>query len=130
MRCRIGEIPPSVSKAVDLIDRLARENRFWFWGESAHPYFLSIFWLLEHSGDSGLGEELLLQVVSLLTRYNNKFADNPIKGPEVLPDEVLSSMLKKLRHPEPRHGRCAPVSWTIESLLHLHSHPITIEAPR
>jgi DNA-directed RNA polymerase specialized sigma24 family protein len=119
MRCRIGEIPSSVSKAVDLIDRLARENRYWFWGESAHPNYLSIFWLLEHSGDSGIGEELLLQVVSLLTRYNNKFADNPLKGPEVLPDEVLSSMIKKLRHPEPRNGRRAPASWIIESLLHL-----------
>ncbi len=119
MQRRIGKAPASLDNAVPLIHRLVRDGRFWFWGESALPNFLSIFWLLEHFGRSWVGEEVLLQIVRLLTRRNHKLSDDPLKGPEELPDDVLSSLLKKLRHPEPHHGRRAPVSWSIESLLHL-----------
>lgn len=119
MKRRIGENPPSADIAFPLIPRLVREGRFWFWGESALPNFLSIFWLLEHSGQNWIGEELLLHIINALTRENQKLSNDPLQGPEILPDEFFSSFLKKLRHPKPSRGRRAPVSWSLESLVQL-----------
>ena len=116
---RLGETPSSLDRAVFVIRKLTAEGRFWFWGESALPSFLSIFWMLEHYGQSWIGENVLLSVVNLLTVHNHKLSSHPLKGPEELPDDVLSSILKKWRYPKPRRGRRAPVSWSLESLLHL-----------
>jgi hypothetical protein len=62
---------------------------------------------------------MLLKVLTMITTRNRKQSGDPLPGPEVLPDEVLSKCLEKIRHPEPRRGRRAPVSWGLESLIHL-----------
>lgn len=116
---RAGEYPPSEDTAIPLVHKLVRENRFWFWGESAFPNILCVFWLLEHTGKNLIGENLLIQIVAALARRNHKLSEDFFAGPEILPDDVLTAMLKKKDKPEQRQGRRAPVSWTIESLLHL-----------
>jgi hypothetical protein len=119
MNRRAGEYPQSANDAIRLIQKLAFDSRFWFWGESALPHFLAMFWFLEHSPKAWMGEEFLLKVIGLLTRRNRKQSDEPLPSPEVSPDQVLSDLLEKVRHPEPRRGRRAPVSWALEPLLHL-----------
>jgi hypothetical protein len=116
---RSGKNLQSLDQAVPLVLQLVQKNRLWFWGESALPNFLSIFWFLEHYGQGWLGEEVILQIVTLLTKFNNTLSDFPLEGPEKLPDDVFSSLVKKLRYPEPRRGRRAPVSWSLEPLVHL-----------
>jgi hypothetical protein len=108
-----------LDQGIPLIHRLVTDGRVFFWGESALPNFLVICWLLEQSGQSWLAEGVMLGVVGALTKFNQKLSANPLSGPEVLPDEVFSSILKKNAKPEMAHGRRAPVSWSLESLLHL-----------
>lgn len=119
IRQRIGERPQSTDAATSLLKRLAKGNRFWFWGESAVPHLLSIVWLLERCGAGVLAEELLLQMIGGIAHRNHSLSDNPLAGPDVTPDHVLASMFEKIRRPEPRRGRRAVASWTLESLLHL-----------
>jgi hypothetical protein len=119
MKRRDGQHPASGDIAFPLISRLARDGRFYFWGESALPNFLAIFWMLEHHGQNWFGEELLLQIINALTKQNQKLSDDPLQGPEISPDKCFSSILEKLRNPKPRRGRRAPVSWSLESLVQL-----------
>jgi hypothetical protein len=116
---RAGISLPSEAQAGALIHRLVRKNRFVFWGESALPNYLTIAWYLENSGQSRMGEDLLVSVLNLITRRNHRLSDAPLRGPEELPDDVFAESLKKLRSPELPRGRRAPVSWSLESLLHL-----------
>lgn len=105
--------------AIELIYKLVRDERLCFWGESALPSFLSVFWMLEHSKYHHVGENMLVQTLSLLAKRNHKLSDDPLAGPEISPDDVLLKLLKEIQNARPRQGRRAPVSWGIESLLHL-----------
>ena len=102
-----------------MLDQLVRANRFWFWGEGAFPHFLCIAWMLEHTGKCLLGEHMLVQILSALARCNHKLSENPVPGPELSADEVLTSLFKKLESTDPPRGRKAPVSWCLESIIHL-----------
>ena len=119
MRRRANQNSTPMDQGIPLVHRLVTNGRVFFWGESALPNFLVICWMLEQSGQSWLAEGVMLGVVGALTKFNQKLSANPLSGPEVLPDEVFSSILKKNAKPEMAHGRRAPVSWSLESLLHL-----------
>lgn len=114
-----GELTAPKCQAARLVQDLIRKGRIWFWGESATPHFFSIFWLLEHCERGWVGEEVLLKILGILTRSNRNQSDNPLPGPEVLPDEAFAALLKELLNPQPRRGRRASVSWSLEALVHL-----------
>lgn len=116
---RGGNISPALDKAIPLVHRLVRDGRLYFWGESALPNFLTIFWFLEHSGQGWMAEEVLLNIMGLLTMYNHQNSMQPLAGPEKLPDEVLSSQLSKNLRPRLQHVRNAPASWGLELIVHL-----------
>ncbi|HEV2693402.1 MAG TPA: hypothetical protein VG347_10950 [Verrucomicrobiae bacterium] len=118
---RAGEHPASLDGAIVLVRKLVGDGRIYFWGESALPHFLTICWLLENFGQSWMGEELLLNIMGLLTRHNRRLSERPIASPDKLPDEVFSSLLKKRSAPAAglKHGRPAVVSWSLDPLLHL-----------
>lgn len=119
MHRRAGTPDSLPDAAIPMLDQLVRANRFWFWGESAFPHFLSIAWMLEHTGKCLYGEHVLIQILTALTRSNHQLSQNPVAGPELSGDEVLTSLFKKLERTEPRRGRKAPVSYCLESIIHL-----------
>lgn len=110
----------SRESAAELVVRLEREERFLFWGESASPHFLALIWFLERIGAADRARDVLLRLIGALAVRNTKLSDDPLDGPEVSPDEVLARLFRLPREEEqPRRGRRAVASWSMESFIHL-----------
>jgi len=110
----------SQNAASALITALESAQRLLYWGESASPHFLCIIWFLEQTGQAKLAGEILLHLVGALAHHNNKLSEDPLDGPEVSADEVLTNLFQIAQEKKaiPK-GRKAVASWTIESLIHL-----------
>lgn len=103
-----------------LLTSLESAQRLLYWGESASPLFLCIIWFLERAGKAKVAGEILIHLVGALAHRNNKLSDDPLDGPEVSADEVLTNLFQmaQAKKPMPK-GRKAVASWTIESLIQL-----------
>lgn len=120
LRSRSEGSSSSQDAASALVTSLESGQRLLYWGESAAPHFLCIVWFLERVGQTKVAGEILLHLVGALAHRNNKLSDDPLDGPEVSADEVLTNLFQVAQNKKPiPKGRKAVASWTIESLIHI-----------
>jgi hypothetical protein len=111
--------PATTDLAVSLVDRLVRKERLWFWGESAIPNILAVAWLLDRSGQTLLGERVLLEIIGGLAKRNQQLSANAFPSPHESPDDVLTGMFQQFPPKQRKPTQIAPASWSIEPLIHL-----------
>ena len=88
------------------------------WGESAVPYFLSIFWFLENFTGGAYSESLPITILTALCRSNIQGSTTPLADPYKSLDDILGDAWEK-----PRAGQVSPPkiiacrSYALESLI-------------
>jgi hypothetical protein len=120
LRLRSEGSSSSQDAASAFVASLESGQRLLYWGESAAPHFLCIIWFLERVGQTKVAGEILLHLIGALAHRNNKLSDDPLDGPEVSADEVLTNLFQiaQKKKPIPK-GRKAVASSTIESLIYI-----------
>lgn len=69
-------------------------NDFWYWGESATPFYVSMFLLADNFSDKKLSTRIIGDLIALLSSENKLDQDNgssPYADPYHSPEEVLLS---------------------------------------
>jgi hypothetical protein len=70
------------------VRRCVLEQKLFFWGESASPYFYAVLMLLQSRGDEGLACNLAASLISRITHENKLGARPGTPDPYCTPDEL------------------------------------------
>lgn len=113
-----GTTDERLRDAVALTKRFILEGRFFVWGESAVPYFLSIFWFLENFTGGVSSESLPITILAALCRSNAQGSNTPLADPYKSIDDILGDAWEKAHAGQissPKVIACR--SYALESLV-------------
>lgn len=116
--CLLGESGRlgGTDAANPVIGMLLRENRLFWWGESAVPHILALQWYAENHGVNESAIRIVEEVVQVLCERNHSRSEDEVFAPpNVSGDEILAKLFSHDAQPDQqRRGRA---TWSLETLI-------------
>jgi hypothetical protein len=99
------------------IEQLFSDGRFYFWGESAVPFWLAAMWALDQLRSDHFSDKMLFSMLSVIAQQNSKLEFPKYPAPYDSADEALSKAFRRLFDGEKAMELQAASSYTLESLV-------------